>query len=133
MVWLLLLTLSCGYKNLAPGASVEGSPAQLANMRAMVTAEKAYDAEFDEWVACEPTPVPPELVDGTQRAWPRGTAFDQLGWMPDGLVRGSYWVTVSDQGFQVNSVDWYKDARVFCTRAFTNDGGMDPQPSCSIQ
>lgn len=130
---LLILTLSCSYKNLTPGTSVEGSQAQLVNMRALITAERAYDAAFDQWIATEPNPVQPVQVDGTRHSWGRPDDFDTLGWAPDGDVTGSYWITVSDEGFEVNSVDWHNDARVHCTRAYTLANGMDTDTACAIQ
>ena len=66
------------------------------NIKAIKTAMFAYDASFDRYVH-----VPrfhPDSNPGKElRDWPTGSAFDTLGWMPDGPVRGSYKVIVTSR------------------------------------
>lgn len=59
------------------------------NVDGIKTAEVAYDAAFDRFIS-QPEFVPEGPVGKQQRDWPAGTAFDTLGWAPDGRVRGSY-------------------------------------------
>lgn len=126
MIW--LLAISCGYKNLAPGASVEGSPEQAETLSALWTAEMAYDAAFDAWVPTAPHPVPPEQVDGTPHPWGMPDDFNTIGWAPAGDLTGSYWIDVNDDGSggTIHSVDWVKGARVHCTQDFTHVVRQDP-------
>jgi hypothetical protein len=59
------------------------------NMRAIKTAQLSYDASFDTYV--EVSSFHPDSAPGkTQREFTTGSAFDTIGWRPDGLVRGSY-------------------------------------------
>jgi type IV pilus assembly protein PilA len=61
------------------------------NVDGIKTAELAYEASFDQFVqqsALHPNSSP----NKQQRAWTSGSAFDTLGWGPDGNVRGSYYV-----------------------------------------
>ena len=60
-----------------------------ANVDGIKTAQVAYEATFDHFVE-QPDFVPEERPGKRQRPWPTGTAFDTLGWAPDGQVRGSY-------------------------------------------
>ena len=46
--------------------------------------------------------IPGSSVGKAQVAWPAGSAFDALGWLPDGEVRGAYKVsTLSTTDFRV--------------------------------
>jgi len=67
------------------------------------TAELAYDAAFDTFVAVPPM-VPDSSPGKAQRGWPSGSAFDTLGWGPGGEVRGSYWVDVQGNNFVVHGI-----------------------------
>lgn len=69
------------------------------NLEGIRTAEMAYFAAFDRYLPVpEPVPVDPLMLSGSTTPWPSGTAFDDLGWSPDGVVRGTYWVEVSGDG-----------------------------------
>lgn len=68
------------------------------NLSGIRTAELAYDAAFDEFLAMPPAPRPKEGLDTKKVAWPSGTPWDQLGWRPEGEVSGTYWVEVSADG-----------------------------------
>jgi len=64
------------------------------NTDAIVTVQNAYEAAFDEFVP-ESTPQPRATPDKVQAPWVSGSAFDTLGWAPDGAVRGVYSVTTT--------------------------------------
>ena len=66
------------------------------NVDGIKTAELAYDAAFDTFIA-QPTFVPESPPSKQQRSWPQDSRFDTLGWAPDGKVRGSYRVEVRDE------------------------------------
>ncbi len=68
-----------------------------ANVDAIKTTELAYDAAFDGFVPCGSRGDAESMVGKNQHDWfddPAAPCFEQLGWQPDGKVRGSYWVTV---------------------------------------
>ena len=65
------------------------------NVDGIKTAEMGYDAAFDEYIE-QTSAVPSSTPDKTQKAWTTGTAFDTLGWSPDGKVRGTYQVEESN-------------------------------------
>ena len=74
-----------------------------ANVDGIKTAELAYDAAFDSFVvaAAHPSGTPGK----TQVTWGTSADFDQLGWAPDGKVRGQYSVaTSSSTDFTVTGV-----------------------------
>lgn len=66
------------------------------------TAEQAFHLANGRYLA-EPEFQPDATPSDTLRTWDRDTHFDRLGWSPDGLVRGSYKVALTDpeQDFQV--------------------------------
>ena len=70
------------------------------NVDGIKTAELAYEASFDAFVSASQTPS--SSPNKQQRPWPSGTAFDTLGWGPDGDVRGSYLVTTGTTDFQAH-------------------------------
>ena len=62
------------------------------NLDAIRTAEEAYHHEWDVYTSC---PATPSTVPGRTAVWFGHTygdnsAWDLLGWMPDGKVRGQY-------------------------------------------
>ena len=67
------------------------------NVDGIKTAELAYDAAFDTYIQ-ESSFQPDSSPGKKQRNWQPGSAFDTLGWSPDGEVRGSYWVEVRPDG-----------------------------------
>jgi type II secretory pathway pseudopilin PulG len=72
-----------------------------ANMDGIRTAELAYDAAFDEFVPVgSREEAEQELRSGgkEQRSWRGGAAWEKLGWRPDGMIRGAYWVEVAPDG-----------------------------------
>ncbi len=69
------------------------------NVDGIKTAQIAYEAAFDVFLAIpEPVPRVVDELDSESVEWPLGTPFDELGWMPSGRVRGTYWVEVSADG-----------------------------------
>ena len=57
----------------------------------------AYDAEFDVYIEAERHPLGEPGPES--RDWGNGNPrFNQLGWAPDGNVRGQYWVTTTPAG-----------------------------------
>ena len=67
-----------------------------ANVDGIKTAEMGYEAAFDTFISAAANPSAPSGKAPT--AWPASTAFQQLGWAPDGEVRGSYSVAVTAAG-----------------------------------
>jgi len=55
------------------------------------TAQIAYDAMYDTYIQVTSFyPRPTSQLNSQQASWPSGSSFDDLGWAPDGKVRGSY-------------------------------------------
>lgn len=68
------------------------------NINGIYTAEMAYEAAFDEFVAVEPAPRRLDQLSAEPLPWPGSEGFNQLGWRPDGPVRGTWWVEVTPDG-----------------------------------
>ena len=68
------------------------------NVDGIKTAQLADDAAFDEFVPVRTWPRSVAELDKGQRVWLTGSAFDTLGWGPDGDVRGTYKVEVAPGG-----------------------------------
>ncbi|GDX80883.1 hypothetical protein LBMAG42_26940 [Deltaproteobacteria bacterium] len=68
------------------------------------TAELAYDAAFDEFVPAGSEDEARRAVSKTPHEWRRDSAWDRLGWMPDGPLRGGYWVEVHGGDFTVHGI-----------------------------
>jgi type IV pilus assembly protein PilA len=69
------------------------------NVDGIKTAELAYEASFDQYVA-NTAMHPNSSPNKQQRAWTTGSNFDTLGWSPDGNVRGSYGVKTGTTEFK---------------------------------
>ena len=70
------------------------------NVDGIKTAELAYDAAFDGFINAAQNPAASPTKKQAQ--WTTGTAYDTLGWAPDGDVRGVYTVaTTSSTDFTV--------------------------------
>jgi type IV pilus assembly protein PilA len=67
------------------------------NLSAIRVAEHAYNAAFDSFLAAPRTPGGGLLP--SKRAWPSGTAFDTLGWSPEGDVYFDYAVQATATSF----------------------------------
>ena len=71
-------------------------PANIAGIR---IAQQAYDAEFDQYLSI---PQNPESLSGDSPVdWPQSAGFEQIGWIPDGKVRGAYSVTTTSMDFKI--------------------------------
>ena len=68
------------------------------NLKAIKTAQIAYESDFDTYVTCSPYPSRPS---STPKKWTPSASggFKTIGWRPDGDVRGSYSVTTSSTDF----------------------------------
>ncbi len=66
-----------------------------ANIDGIKTAERGYDAAFDEFVPCALAPRAMQALDSEPVDWNDPEDFNRLGWAPDGQVRGSYQVIVT--------------------------------------
>jgi len=77
-----------------------------ANVEGIKTAQMGYDAAFDAFVSTgDPHPRPVRALGKNATSWRGGNAgFQTLGWMPDGDVRGTYWVTTTYDGFEVHGM-----------------------------
>ncbi len=70
------------------------------NVDGIKTAEIAYDAAFDTYVAA--APAPDDNPVKALRDWTYPDDYQAIGWEPSGKVRGSYSVTMSGvTNFQV--------------------------------
>ncbi len=68
-----------------------------ANVDGIKTAEMGYEAAFDQFIKAttHPTAAPTKKT----ASWTGGnTAYQKLGWAPDGEVRGNYGVTTTTTG-----------------------------------
>ena len=70
------------------------------NIDGIKTAETAYNASFDRFVA-QTALHPSDPLNKQARTWAAGSNFDTIGWAPDGKVRGSYLVNTTDTSFLV--------------------------------
>ncbi len=74
------------------------------NTHGIMYAEIAYEAAYDNYIECLPWPA--GVPGKKQKEWLGGsTEFRELGWYPDGAVRGQYSVTTipgpkADQDFE---------------------------------
>ena len=60
-----------------------------ANVDGIKMAELAYEATYDAFIQ-QTSFYPSSAVGKGQVDWPAGSAFDTIGWSPDGRVRGAY-------------------------------------------
>ena len=64
------------------------------NVDGIKTAEMGYDAAFDQFLSAADHPG--TTVNKKQQAWGAGNSdYQNLGWSPDGKVRGSYAVSTT--------------------------------------
>ncbi len=64
------------------------------NVNAIKTAQAAYKASNGAFLAAGPHPRSLAKLNPSPAEWTPGSAFDTLGWSPDGPVRGTYQVEV---------------------------------------
>ncbi|MSQ03283.1 MAG: hypothetical protein EXR71_15560 [Myxococcales bacterium] len=74
------------------------------NVDGIKTAQLAYDAAYDDFVQVGSEAQARSVIGKTPHSWEGGGDWDRIGWSPDGLVRGGYWVTVEDGDFTVHGI-----------------------------
>ncbi len=102
-----------------------------ANLDGIITAQLAYDATYDAFL--EQTVFSPEGCPSTSRVFPRGTAFDTLGFRPDGKVWGAYATGYSAScGLWAQAqIDLDRDGEVLVMTRFSgNRTELARSPSC---
>jgi len=67
------------------------------NLDGIKTAVLAYESAHGHLIE-ERMPRPDAYPGKRERAWKMGTRFDQIGWVPEGEVHGSYTVTTQGPG-----------------------------------
>ena len=74
------------------------------NLSGIKVSEIAFEAHYDEYMVL--SDYHPDATPGKkQRRWSGGSAFDTLGWAPDGDVRGSYKVmSLSGTDFRITGI-----------------------------
>ena len=74
------------------------------NVDAILTAELAYDAAFDSFVPCGSEEEARVALSKNARPWEGGECWEKLGWRPDGMVRGGYWVEVNENVVTIHGI-----------------------------
>jgi len=69
-----------------------------ANVKGIRVALEVYNSESGGYVGTGIWPRPLQMLDKDPHAWSSDSAFDTLGWRPDGNVRGAYQVEVAPSG-----------------------------------
>ena len=87
-----------------------------ANVDGIKTSEMGYEAAFDTFISAAANPGSPSGKAPTP--WVANPAYQQLGWQPDGEVRGSYTVNL----LTGNSNSGSNDFRVIGTGDIDGDG-----------
>lgn len=71
-----------------------------ANVESIREAELAYHARTGTYLAVSSErEAAGEMPGAAPRPWRGGSGWDELGWSPDGDVRGAYWVELTATGF----------------------------------
>jgi len=105
------------------------------NLDGVFTAELAYDAAFDEILACGSPTRARAIIAASPKAprpWEGGDCWERLGWAPDGQVRGAYWVEVSadNRSFTVWAIgDTDGDGEIAIYLATDADGARPLTPN----
>jgi len=74
------------------------------NVDGIKTAQIGYDAQYDQYIQVTSL-HPSSTVGKTQADWTAGSSFDDLGWSPDGKVRGAYMVvSTSSTDFTITGI-----------------------------
>jgi type II secretory pathway pseudopilin PulG len=99
------------------------------NLDAIRTAALAYESVNGEMVE-ERISRPDSNPGKRMRPWKNGSRFDELGWKPDGSVRGAYTISITkSDDFTVKGVcDVDGDGR---KAIFTATKGQDARPESS--
>jgi hypothetical protein len=64
------------------------------NLVGIKTAQFAHKASYGSFLPAGPHPRNLDDLSAAPAEWTSGSAFDTLGWAPDGAVRGTYQVEV---------------------------------------
>ena len=76
------------------------------NVEAIRTAELAHFFALGAFLPAEIWPRAITALTPEPVAWADGSDFDALGWAPDGVVRGSFLVTVAEDGRDLTIHGW---------------------------
>jgi hypothetical protein len=78
----------------------------LTNVDAIRTAQLAHDAIHDSFVRCSSREQALVELSPSLRDWRGGPGWAELGWAPDGPLRGAYWTELSpdERSFEVHGV-----------------------------
>jgi len=76
------------------------------NVEAIRTAELAHFFALDTFLPAEIWPRSVASLTPDPVAWPDGSDFEQLGWSPQGMVRGTFEVTVAEDGRELTVHGW---------------------------
>ena len=90
------------------------------NVDGIKTAELAYDAAFDGYVAAAVEPRASTALDKTTVPWVTNADWTALNWAPDGLVRGNYVTTANATDFTVTGQCDVDDDSIFPTYTATS-------------
>jgi hypothetical protein len=74
------------------------------NVNEIREAELAYVARWGHPLAVSSLEAAENEVTGAQHEWAGGAEWRSLGWAPASPVRGGYYVTVTEDGFEVHGV-----------------------------
>jgi hypothetical protein len=75
-----------------------------ANVDGIMTAELSYDAAFDTFVPAGSKAQALRSLSKEQHTFESDAGFQTIGWQPDGLVRGGYWVELHGDSFVVHGI-----------------------------
>jgi len=85
--------------------ALQGPSAQTSlkkNLQGIAVAERAYHAEHDSFLAVNPWPRTVESLSQEAVRWRTkdggSEGFDTIGWAPEGDLRSTYWVELSEDG-----------------------------------
>ncbi len=101
------------------------------NMQAIKVAEISYYMEYDEYVAVDFYPSSPSK---SPQNWviPKSGEFKTIGWSPEGEVRGSYAVTLSEKDFEIIGLSDVDGDGVYATYVATSSTRPFPKTPANI-
>ncbi len=102
------------------------------NLKAIKTAQIAYESDFDTYVTCAAYPSTPTK---TTQQWVPGSSggFKTIGWRPDGDVRGSYAVSTAATDFTATGLsDVDGDAAYATFTATKSENANSPTTAADV-
>jgi prepilin-type N-terminal cleavage/methylation domain-containing protein len=102
------------------------------NLKAIKTAQIAYESDFDTYVTCAAYPSSPTK---TVQAWVDSSSggFKTIGWKPDGSVRGSYGVSTSSTDFTATGLSDVDGDSAYATYVATKTSNANaPKSSADV-